>query len=82
MKIQWNISAFQEIRRLPAVDERIRAEVDRVLDSIGDAAKGYDGGVERGATRSRGYVVTIDGDAIEDNATNHTLLRALGGGEQ
>lgn len=77
--IRWNLRAFEEIRRLPGVDARIQSEVTRVLDTVG--REHYDGGVEPGKSRSRGYVVTIDGVAIRDNARNHTLLRALGGGE-
>jgi len=40
---------------------------------------GYDGGVNPGRTRSRGYVVTTTGAAIRENAERFTLLRALGG---
>lgn len=77
MKIKWNLSAFEEIRRLPGVDDRLDQEVTRILNGAGD---GYDGGVEPGKTRSRGYVVTTNYKAIKDNAENHTLLRLLGGG--
>lgn len=77
MRIRWNIRAFEELRRSPGVEARLQQEVDRVLGQLPD---GYEGGVESGATRSRGYVVTGDGDAARDNAENHSLLRALGGG--
>ena len=77
MLIRWNVSAFEEIRRSPAVNARLQQEVSRILGQVGE---GYAGGVEAGATRSRGYVVTTTGEAIRDNAENHTLLRALGGG--
>lgn len=77
MKIRWNIAGFQEIRRSAGVEGRLQEEVSRVLGSVGGH---YSGGVEPGRTRSRGYVVTSTPEAIRDNAANHTLLRALGGG--
>jgi hypothetical protein len=39
----------------------------------------YAGGVEDGRTRSRGYVVTANFEAIKDEAHKNLLLRALGG---
>lgn len=75
--IRWNLKGFEEVRRMPGVEDRLQAEVSRILGSLdGD----YEGGVEPGASRSRGYVVTTSGDSIRDEAENHTLLRALGGG--
>lgn len=40
--------------------------------------EGYEGGVNPGRHRSRGYVVTTTWAAMRDEAKNHTLLRALG----
>lgn len=39
--------------------------------------EGFDGGVDPGRHRSRGYVVTTTWAAMRDEAKNHTLLRAL-----
>lgn len=78
MKIRWNIDAFEDIRRLPGVDDALRREVNRVLDSVG--RNNYDGGVEPGRTRSRGYVVTMNFEGILNESRNHSMLRALGGG--
>lgn len=76
-RIKWNVKAFEEIRRMSTVEAALQSEVSSILSRVGE---GYDGGVEPGATRSRGYVVTTTGEAIRDNAENHTLLRAIGGG--
>lgn len=76
-RIDWNIKAFEDIRRLPGVDARLRKEVDARLAAAGD---GYAGGVEPGRTRSRGFIVTATGKAMRDQSRNHTLQRVLGGG--
>lgn len=81
--IKWNRSAFEEIRRTPEVNRVLEEEVKRVLGEVDDfSGEHYAGGVEDGATRSRGYVVTTSGEAIAAEAEDHTLLRALtaGGG--
>lgn len=78
-KIRWNLPAFEEIRRLPGVGVVVGHEVERVLDRVG--RDNYAGGVEPGRTRTRGYVVTMNLDGIIDNSRNHSLLRAIGGGE-
>lgn len=74
-KIQWNLPAFEEVRRLPGVDAELRRYVDRALSQLGD---GYDGGVEPGRTRSRGYIVTSTIEGIRDNAKNHSIIRVVG----
>lgn len=77
VKIRWNIGAFEALRRSPAVKARLAQEVAAVRGRLGD---GYASGVEEGATRSRGYVMTETVEAMRDNAENHSLARALGGG--
>lgn len=79
MKIRWNLPAFEQIRRLPGVDAELSRFVTDALDSAGRDK--YDGGVEPGRTRSRGYVVTKNLDGVVDNSRNHTLLRIIGGGQ-
>jgi hypothetical protein len=75
--IKWNLKGFEEIRRMPEVEDLLQAEVSRVLAEVnGD----YDGGVESGASRSRGFVVTTSGDAIRQESEEHTLLRAISSG--
>lgn len=76
--IRWNVKAFEELRRLPEVEDVLQGEVSRILGEVGDGD--YAGGVEPGSSRSRGYVVTTSGDAIRAEAEDHTLLRALSNG--
>lgn len=78
-KIQWNLDAFEEIRRLPGVEAELRTFVESALDSAGRDK--FDGGVEPGRTRSRGYLVTKNVEGIIDHRRNHTLLRVIGGGQ-
>ena len=80
MKIRFNVRSFEDIRRSPAVEARLQSEVDKVTSRLAGAPGNYASGVEAGRSRSRGFVVTTDGDSIRDNANHHTLLRALGGG--
>lgn len=77
-QIRWNVRAFEALRRSPKVEAALEEHVQRILSRVG--TDGYEGGVESGATRSRGYVVTTSAVAIADEAANHTLLRAFGGG--
>jgi hypothetical protein len=77
-RIKWNLPAFEEVRRMPGVDERLKAEVDRVINQLGNAD--YAGGVDKGRTRSRGYVVTTTFKAMLREHREHLLLKALGGG--
>lgn len=80
MKIKWNRPAFEQLRRLPAVE----AELDRRAEQIETAARdlsGVDGYLAvsgPGKSRSRAAVITSDVAAMRDNAANNTLLRALG----
>lgn len=76
---KWNMRGFEDLRRLPAVDALLEREVSRVMESAGGAPGDYAGGVERGKTRSRGYVVTSSAEAMRREAKTHSLLRALGG---
>lgn len=73
--IRWRLAGFREVRESPEVARLIQTHVDRVLAEVG--TEDYAGGVEQGATRLRGFVVTTTGDSIRDESENHTLLRAL-----
>lgn len=74
-KIKWNLPAFEEIRRLPEVDDVLQDAVDDVMVQVGE--EHYEGGVSAGKSRSRGGVVTADYEGIKDNNENQSLLRAL-----
>lgn len=74
MKIKWNMKAFQEIRTSNDTENMLQGVVDGILSEVGT---NYEGNVETGKTRSRGGVVTSNYDAILENSTDNTLLRAL-----
>lgn len=76
-KIRFN-KAFEDIRRSPEVEEALQAIVDEVLDKVEDHEAQYAGGVQPAKSRSRGYVVTANGRAIEVESEEHRLVRALG----
>lgn len=78
-RIKWNRSAFEEIRRSPEVEDALQALVNDALAELGDHdGVNYVGGVEPGRSRSRGYVVTVSGEAVRAEAEDHALVRALG----
>ena len=84
-KFKWNLKGFEELRRNGAAVGRVQEEVDRILGAISPTQGDYKGDVSQGAGRGTlgraiGHVWTADSKAMVDNARNHTLLRALGGG--
>lgn len=74
-RIKWRREAFAEIRTSPEVDAALQTVVGAILAEVG--TDDYDGGVNPGRTRSRGYVVTTSHKAVRDESRSHTLLRAL-----
>lgn len=79
-KIKWRRAGFEEIRRSPETASLLNKEVDRVMSAVGGHEGDYQGGVEHGKTRLRGYVVTRSAAAIRRESRDHTLLRALSAG--
>lgn len=73
MRIDWNLSAFDSIRRDPAVKAALRAAGQRVLSRCGE---GYELSEYEGKKRSRVHVSTDSTRAMRDNAQNATLARA------
>ena len=77
-RIRWNVPGFQDVRHLPGVERVIAQKVWAVQNAAEAADWGnYEGGTEDGGDRVRGYVVTADFAAIQDEASRHTLQRAL-----
>lgn len=77
-RIRWKMRGFQQIRRMPTINEALLAAALKAKAKAELTGKGhYAAGVERGKTRSRAYVVTVDPEAMADEAENHTLSRAL-----
>lgn len=76
-KIKWRVAGFQEIRRLPPIKADLAARAERIAGACG---AGYEAKTGEGRTRSRAAVLTVDYEAIRDNAKNNTLLNNLGAG--
>lgn len=84
-KFKWNLKGFEKLRRDGSAVDRVQEEIDRILGAIGPTQGEYKGDVSQGQGRGTlgraiGHVWTADAKAMADNARNHTLLRALGGG--
>jgi hypothetical protein len=77
--LTFNVEGFEQVRRSPEVEKELQAIVDEVMAQVQGDDREYAGGVEDGRTRSRGYVVTANFEAIKDEAHKNLLLRALGG---
>ncbi|WP_432678071.1 hypothetical protein ACRAJ3_25290 [Rhodococcus pyridinivorans] len=80
-RFQWRPGALYEIRRLPGV----QAEVERHASRIATAAgAGFSWSSRQGAKRPQGrwraIVYPDTWAARRRNATQNTLVRALGGG--
>lgn len=67
--------APEAINRLPGVRRELGAIAARIAGRLTEGT--YVAGVSEGETRSRGFVVTGDIEAVIDNSANDSLLRAL-----
>ncbi len=74
MRLRYNLGAFEQIRRDPALDPLLESAASRIAQACGD---GYAYDVGEGRTRSRAGVYTRTAEAMADNAANNTLLRNL-----
>lgn len=83
MKIWHNWNAYRALRKSPKVarliDDKARA-IQQAANTNGKGTYSLDSGAPDGADRHRAYVATGDTEARRDQATNDTLLKALGAG--
>lgn len=80
LRITWNVKdgSFEDIRRLPGVEAEVKKVVNRIKSDVESRGWGsYAGGTEDGGDRVRGYVVTADFAAMQDEASSHPLSAAL-----
>lgn len=77
MRIQWNLGAFEEIRRMPSVAAEIDSRAARIAAAAGP---GYESSPYEGRSRHRASVITATFDAIRDQHRNNTLWRAIDAG--
>lgn len=74
MRLKYDLSAFDEIRREPS--RALREEYGRKILAI--AGEGYEMRASSGRSRDRLNVYAATAAAKRDNARNNTLVRALG----
>lgn len=75
MKINWNIGAFQEIRRSGPVQALVNRHTSELAARAGE---GFVGKTAHGRTRFRGIVVPDTYAARRRNARENTLAKLAG----
>lgn len=74
IRMQWDMTAFRELRTSPEVTALIQEKVEAVAQACGD---GYEATVTQSPRRARGKVSTVTPQAMASNAKNNTLLNNL-----
>ena len=77
MKIVLNTKGVRELLRSAEVEADVKRRADRVAAAAGE---GFEAEADRGPNPARASVRTVTPGAMVDEATNHTLLRALDAG--
>jgi len=77
VKIDWNISAFEEIRRLPKVADELQDRAEAIALHCGAGIEAVRG---NGKTRARSAVVTTTPRGMVRNAKRNTILANLNAG--
>lgn len=76
--IRWNMAAFKELRRHPAIDAELLSRAQKIADKAGRGIAALPG---VGRTRSRAAAVTINGVGIGREHNGHVLLKAIDAGK-
>lgn len=78
-RLDWNLSAFEEIRRLPEVESELDSAAEAVADEANRMSRnaGYLAVSGDGLTRSRAAVVAPTPRSAYDNAVHHTMVKAM-----
>lgn len=79
LTIKWDMQGFRDLRTSDGVMERLDHEAERIAAAAGDGFEAKPPEVTGGRVRGRAAVVTATPQARVAEATNHNLLRALGG---
>lgn len=74
-KIVWHMNGFEELRRLPQVEAILLENAEKIADKTG--MPDYLAVTGHGKSRSRAAVITSNAVAMQDNASNHTLEKAV-----
>ena len=73
MDIDWNLPAFEEVRRSPETQSAINGLAADIVDQAGS---GYGSDSQQGESRYRAIVYADTSAAIRDNARNNTIVKA------
>lgn len=79
-QFRWNRNNLRLLLFRQGVREDLRRRVNAIADACGGEVNGYAPRVGSGDTRARGAVVTINGQAIRDNAATNRMVRNLDAG--
>lgn len=71
---RWNLKAFTQIRRLPAIQDRLRREATSIAAEAGD---GYGTAFGEGRTRSRAVVYTNSIEGVRREYREQRLARIV-----
>ncbi len=75
VKIELNSAGIQAMLKSQAVLDTLQTVADSVQTRLGDK---FQTSQHIGKTRANVSVYTEDPDALQDNATNNTMLKAMG----
>lgn len=72
-----NSAGIRELLRSSGMEQNLRTRAERIAAAAGP---GHEVDSRIGANRARASVVTATFEAMQDEATNHTLTRAVDAG--
>ncbi len=78
MRVKWNVSAFEALRKDPAVEADVHRRARAVADAAGEGFEAFPSIPAR--RRARAAVVPVTVEAQIRNARDNTLLRSLDAG--
>lgn len=80
VKLQFRRDGFAEIRTAPKVMAMLNDIAEQTADRAGDGFEARPAEATGGQVRGRAAVITTTAEAMRDQAKNHSLEKALGGG--
>lgn len=79
VQIDWNIPAFEEVRRLSKVADELHRRAEAIAAQCGD---GIEAERSSGKTRARSAVVTTTPRGMIRNAKRNTILSNINAGRR
>lgn len=75
LEIELDSAGIQALLKSPEIVDVLQEQADNIRAQLGDQ---YQTSQHIGKTRANVSVYTEDPDALQDNATNNTMLKAMG----